>query len=179
MNATLSQRVLSFGIMVLASGSLTISLSQAESCEPGGCPFEIGSKWSYTVEVGFPSEGTCACVSATCVPNAGCYFPKTTITMTSLQPGTQYIHQEVGSANGTPDVNNPPNGGNLRHGTDLGVATGGSVPFDYLDRTVTCGKYGICDVSYASGSCPTSNPQGWGSCSILDLFLVCSSCSNQ
>lgn len=146
------------------------------------CPYENGTigtaKWQITIDWdGTPADGQCD--FDFCALPGDCKFDGATVTMKNLTGGS--LNLLVGSANGTgtpPDPNNPPQGGTLdrQSTTPTTIASGASFPFDVQPRKEECDSYFIYDISYTAGDCPTSCADGWGTCSILDLFMSCAQC---
>lgn|GEM_PF-2671619 len=140
------------------------------------CPQEINIKWTIVVTWTPPQSGLCNKPALVCMPKQACYFNNVTISLTNISGNKLDVQSEFGTNSGAPNTSSPPNGGVLTLGRKKSAASGETISYDFSDRTVACGYYYTCDISYQAGSCPTPTPQGWGSCSIVDVFLRCSAC---
>lgn len=138
------------------------------------CPFEIANGWEIAIDFVDPTNGQCGssvgCSQEACDFSGGVEF-----TLFNGTGSPQDVIGESGSGTGDP-IANPPGQGSMTQSTrreTVGTGPSNIGRISIPGGKVECGNYDMAGVSYAPGSCPTSCPDGAGSCSIADAFMIC------
>ncbi|MEM7246810.1 MAG: hypothetical protein AAF533_15770 [Acidobacteriota bacterium] len=149
------------------------------------CPYELGpiqTKWSVEVTMSDPTSGDCTESSGSSSSCTGteCSFPKVSITLTNRTTTTKCVRREEGTQSGTPDPSDPPSSDDsdlVAEDGETCIGPGESKTISCLNTSMDCGEFAVCDVSYTPADCPTDCADGWGSCSIIDVFMICTECT--
>jgi len=138
------------------------------------CPYELTNGWEIIVDFVDPTSGQCGssvgCSQEACDFSGGVEF-----TMMNGTGGSKEVIGESGSGTGDP-VANPPAQGSMAQSTrreTIGIGPSNVGRISIPGGKVDCGDYDMAGVSYAPGTCPSSCPDGAGSCSIVDAFMIC------